>query len=149
MTNVDRVAEYDAASTVFAALQAAGLQPSMGVSSVITLQLDGIPYQVNVRDLRRTNIVYVRWHKDAPRVSEVYLPLVPDHPAYDEPCILCGDTLGNGQQVQLLVIGPRTHHDRVLHWLGEFYPAMALYLHHLCVCGVALNPPEEMKAPTA
>jgi len=84
---------------------------------------------------RRSNVIYVRWSKNQPRELETFLPLPPDHPAFGEECLWCQEPLGNGELVQLLVIGATTQRDRIAHFLGLEYSAMAAYGHGVCVSG--------------
>lgn len=78
---------------------------------------------------------YLRWRQDQPRLSDVKHPLTSDHPSFDAKCLVCVERLGNGQPVQLLVLGPEDAEDRALHQAMRWYSAVALILHAACAGG--------------
>lgn len=80
-----------------------------------------------------TNTTYVRWQRAEARAQRAFLPLTVNHPAYSVPCAQCGRPLGDGTDVQLLVIGPDDQESRQQHDDGHWYAALAILLHVACV----------------
>jgi hypothetical protein len=77
---------------------------------------------------------FVRWRSTEPREQRVFPPLPADHPAVSEPCPgACGEPLGCGLPVQLLVIGPTDGEDYRAHREGRWYSALALLFHAACL----------------
>jgi hypothetical protein len=115
-------------------------------STTLTVRVDDTSYRLTVDPNtgdRPMNIVYRRWRKPEadPRLGPVFDPLPDTHPAYYEPCIVCGEQLGNGRNVQLLAIGP-AQPDLAAHGAGKEYGAQHAICHELCLQGTPANPTE-------
>jgi hypothetical protein len=131
-----------ATACIVAALLSAGIEAhveeSPGDETVISVAIDSQRYRLALEKRtgqRRSNVMFVRWNRNQPRELDTFLPLPADHPAYGEACLWCQQPLGNGQPVQLLVIGATTAADRIAHHLGLEYGAMAAYGHSTCISG--------------
>lgn len=133
---------YSAAAVVLSTLIASGLDAQIaerGSDDVLAVQIDGKRYRLKLEldnGLRPSNVFYVTgWNKKKSHLGDVYPPLDEDHPAYREPCFLCEQPLGNGHLVQAVVWGPTTRADRIAHWEGEDYGALATLVHAICAQG--------------
>lgn len=71
----------------------------------------------------------------------MFPPLTEANPAFHAECWLCQQPLGNGQKVQVLVLGPEDAEQRAKHHAGRWYSASAILLHAACVQGVEPDAP--------
>lgn len=146
---LDRRCAGSATACIVAALLSAGIEAHVdeenpGDETVINVAIDEQCYRLALEKRtgqRRSNVMFVRWNKNQPRELDTFLPLPADHPAHGERCLWCRERLGNGQLVQLLVLGATTQQDRIAHFLGLEYGAMAAYGHGACISGEAPAPP--------
>jgi hypothetical protein len=81
-------------------------------------------------------IAPVRWKAGEDRTGRSWPKLAPDHPAADDPCLLCDDRLGDGQAVTLIILGPGGRHDDADDQLqalnGRWHASWAVLLHSAC-----------------
>lgn len=77
---------------------------------------------------------YVRWSQATDRLSRLFPPMAAGHPGYAEPCLACGSQLGNGEPLQLVVLGPGDDDEaRAKHHAGRSYSAVAWTFHAACL----------------
>jgi hypothetical protein len=144
----------DATAVMVRALQAAGFQPRTierdeGYSpdpaaphNVITVDLPGqSTYEITIRpvdtDTIESNMMFHEWANDhdCSRLTPVFD--ISAHPAAkNQWCPLCGRTLGGGQPLQAIVIGPEPV-DREAHATGQRYLGVALICCAECLQGHA------------
>lgn len=148
----------DTAACIMSALVAAGLDARIDegaseradeATTVLTVRADGVDHELIVKPRigdqpQSHNVVYATWRRPEvdPRLGKTFDPLRLTHPAYHEPCVVCGQPLGNGKRVQLLALGPVTNGDRVAHYVGAEYLAVHGYCHEDCLQGAPTSPTE-------
>jgi hypothetical protein len=143
------------ADRILSAFAAAGLDARIDDDDgdtgppTISVQIEGSDYQFVLEKaggVRTSNVVYGLWRNPNPdydpRRGRICPPLRPDHPAYHEPCLICTRKLGNGEMIQLLILGPTTHEDRLAHYAGTKYAALQALCHAVCVQGMPPSPTE-------
>lgn len=96
-----------------------------------------------------SGMTYVRWQRDEPRRCRVFPPLRPPHPSYTAPCLVCDEWLGNGDQIQLIVVGPTNDEDRAKHEAGGWYNAGGVLVHQVCADRLDDDGLQEFVAPLA
>lgn len=80
--------------------------------------------------------VYVRWQRDEPRIGRQLPPLAADHPLSTYDCVACGEQLGNGAPVTIIVLGPGPDlEDREKCARGGWISASGVTVHWACATG--------------
>lgn len=74
-------------------------------------------------------MIYVRWKRGESRRGAVFPAVSPDHFLWNEPCVQCSHLLGNGEEIQLVAVGPVDDDERERHNADRWYNAGAVALH--------------------
>jgi hypothetical protein len=120
-------------------VQDIGVHGDLVDTNELTINLGGhvrwrLALTIDYADPDLGNVTRVYWSKHLPRVIKIMTALSPAHYAAPFECWSCHQPLGNGQPVELLVIGPELE-DQERHDRGEFYLALAVFLHARCLEG--------------
>ena len=141
-----------AAMHIARTLQSAGLAARLedtsagALSAIISIAFAGQPYRVTVEPDHgptAANSVYLPWALHDPRESPVQDPLNVDHPAYNMPCWVCGEGLGDDKPVQLIAIGADTRTERAKLAAGVKASVLHMLVHAECSHGQPAEIPEQ------
>ena len=80
-----------------------------------------------------TTGIYVRHKVGEPREGRVFPPPAEDHSLHNSPCLVCGFSLGGGEPIQLVALGPDSAESAAKAKQHRWYSAVALPLHVKCV----------------
>lgn len=80
-------------------------------------------------------MIYIRWQRDRDRRGDLYPPLEPDHPCFNDPCVQCDLPLGDGCAVQLVAVcpDPEEPNEWTLYMAGLECNCTATCMHEACV----------------